>query len=59
MAQFATLAENLEKNDVPHEMITYGGAPHGFTVFGSEAYRQDADRKSWQRFSEFLSEVLK
>jgi dienelactone hydrolase len=59
MGQFALLAEALEENEVPHEMITYGGAPHGFTVFGGEGYRQEADRRSWQRFTEFLSEVLK
>jgi len=39
-------------------MITYSGAPHAFTVFGSDRYRQDADTKSWQRFTEFLSETL-
>jgi dienelactone hydrolase len=40
-------------------MITYGGAPHAFTVFGGDRYREDADRKSWQRFSEFLAATLK
>jgi len=59
MDDFADLARGLEKFGVRHEMITYGGAPHAFTVFGSEAYRPDADRKSWRRFSEFLAEVLK
>jgi dienelactone hydrolase len=39
-------------------MITYGGAPHAFTVFGSERYRADADAKSWQRFVEFLAATL-
>ena len=39
-------------------MITYGGAPHGFTVFGSNSYREDADTKSWKRFTEFLTETL-
>jgi dienelactone hydrolase len=56
---FSTLVEDLEKAGVPNEMITYGGAPHGWTVFGSGAYREDADRKSWARFSMFLDEVLK
>jgi dienelactone hydrolase len=58
MDQFARLAVELEKNGVPHEMITYGGAPHAFTVFGSERYREDADKKSWKRFIEFLGETL-
>lgn len=55
MDQFAGLAAELEQHQVDHEMITYSGAPHAFTVFGSPRYREDADRKSWQRFSEFLS----
>jgi dienelactone hydrolase len=58
MDQFAKLAVELEQEGVPHEMITYGGAPHAFTVFGQERYRQEADRKSWKRFSEFLTETL-
>ncbi len=59
MEQFALLANELEKSGVPHEMIAYGGAPHAFTVFGSSRYRQDADKKSWQRFSEFLTATLR
>jgi dienelactone hydrolase len=59
MEQFAALANELEQNGVAHEMITYGGAPHAFTVFGSDRYREDADQKSWQRFKEFLADTLK
>jgi dienelactone hydrolase len=59
MDQFARLAIELEEEGVPHEMITYGGAPHAFTVFGEQRYRKDADQKSWKRFSEFLTETLK
>jgi dienelactone hydrolase len=59
MEHFAKLAAELEKRGVPHEMITYGGAPHAFTVTGTDRYREDADRKSWQRFTEFLGETLK
>jgi len=58
MDDFANLANALEQHNVPHEMITYSGAPHAFTVFGSERYRKDADRKSWQRFILFLQELL-
>jgi dienelactone hydrolase len=58
MEMFAKLAEDLEANGVPHEMITYSGAPHAFTVFGTDRYRADADRKSWKRFTEFLAETL-
>ena len=59
MDQFAMLANALEEKGVPHEMITYGGAPHAFTVFGSDRYRKDADEKSWKRFCEFLEETLR
>ena len=59
MEDFAALAAELEAKGVAHEMITYGGAPHAFTVFGGDRYREDADKKSWQRFTEFLDETLK
>ncbi len=55
MSQFASLAEQLETAGVEHEMITYSGAPHAFTVFGSPRYREDADIKSWASFTQFLS----
>lgn len=58
MDQFAKLAIELEENGVPHEMITYGGAPHAFTVFGEKRYRKEADKKSWDRFTIFLTETL-
>ena len=59
MDDFKALALDLEASSVPHEMITYGGAPHAFTVFNTDKYREDADRKSWQRFQEFLKNTLK
>jgi dienelactone hydrolase len=59
MPDFATLAVELETAGISHEMITYSGAPHAFTVFGSDRYRQDADEKSWKRFAEFLQETLR
>jgi dienelactone hydrolase len=58
MDQFAKLAIELEEKGVSHEMITYSGAPHGFTAFGTKRYREGADKKSWKRFSEFLTETL-
>lgn len=58
MDQFAELANMLEEKRISHEMITYGGAPHAFTVFGSSPYREDADKKSWKRFTAFLNETL-
>jgi dienelactone hydrolase len=58
MDQFAKLANELEENGISHEMITYSGAPHAFTVFGSNRYRKDADKKSWKRFTAFLEQTL-
>ena len=58
MQDFAGLANELEENKISHEMITYGGAPHAFTVFGTDRYRKDADEKSWWRFRIFLKETL-
>lgn len=58
MAQFAALANDLEKAKVPNEMIAYGGAPHGWTVFGGRAYRKTQDEQSWKRFTEYLDELL-
>ena len=59
MDQFAALATQLEQQGISHEMITYSGAPHAFTVFGSNNYRKDADEKSWQRFSDYLRDTLR
>lgn len=59
MDQFAGLAKELETAGVDHEMITYGGAQHAFTVFGQDRYQEAADKKSWKRFTEFLVETLK
>lgn len=58
MDDFAKLARELEQYKVNHEMITYSGAPHAFSVFGSDRYRKDADEKSWRRFLEYLEETL-
>lgn len=58
LEDLAKLGVQLEKNNLPHELISYGGAPHAFTVFGSSRYRENADKKSWARFTSFLEEVF-
>ncbi|MFQ5761198.1 MAG: dienelactone hydrolase family protein [Acidiferrobacterales bacterium] len=58
MDQFAALTNQLETAGVRHQMVTYSGAPHAFTVFGSKRYREEADRKFWALFTEFLNEKL-
>ena len=59
MDVFAQLAKELEAAQISHEMITYGGAKHAFTVFESDRYQEKADRRSWKRFMMFLDQVLK
>ncbi|MBN1843706.1 MAG: dienelactone hydrolase family protein [Deltaproteobacteria bacterium] len=59
MDHFADLAKEMESAGVAHEMITYGGAQHAFTVFGGNRYQETADKKSWKRFTEFLTDTLK
>ena len=58
MDQFAALTKELEAAGVSHEMITYSGAQHAFTVLGGSRYQEAADKKSWKRFHEFLAETL-
>lgn len=56
---FATLGKTLEAAKVPHEMLTYSGAPHAFSVFGSDRYDARADKRSWKRYMDFLTEAYK
>lgn len=58
MDQFANLSKELESAGLDHEMITYGGAQHAFSVFGGNRYQEAADKKSWKRFTEFLEDTL-
>ena len=52
MEDVAALSRELEAANLPYEIQVYSGAPHGFTIFGAEAYRQDADEKSWAAFTD-------
>ena len=58
LEDFAALAGALEDHGIPHEMTTFSGAPHAFTVFGSDRYRADADERSWAAFQDFLGRTL-
>lgn len=59
MSDVDDLAVQLESHHVPHEIITYGGAPHAFTVFGTQNYHEQADQQSWHTFIDFLAENTK
>ncbi|WP_031551414.1 dienelactone hydrolase family protein [Parvularcula oceani] len=54
----ADLAQRLEEKGVPYELEVYSGAPHAFTVLGSDRYDERADTKSWTSFTNFLERNL-
>lgn len=58
MDHVAALSEQLEAAGVPYQIEVYSGAPHGFTEFESDRYRETADRESWEEFQEFLADTL-
>jgi carboxymethylenebutenolidase len=50
-----TFGEALVSAGVPHEFVTYPGAPHGFFELGNEEFA-DASADAWQRILRFLAE---
>ena len=58
MDHVADLSRELETAKVPYEIQVYSGAPHAFTVFGSNRYRETADMQSWGAFTDFLATNL-
>ncbi len=55
----------LDRAGVRWQMVTYGGARHGFTnpgadVYGIEnvRYNQEADERSWEELQRFLKEIF-
>lgn len=58
MDEVAALSRELEAAGVRYDIEVYSGAPHAFTVFGSERYRKRADKKSWAAFQDLLRETL-
>jgi dienelactone hydrolase len=59
LESFTALAKTLEAAKVPHEMVTYSGAKHAYTVFDSDNYDARADERSWKRYMDFLAEEYK
>lgn len=55
----STLGKELEAAGTTYTIEVYSGAPHAFTVIGSDRYQERADQLSWTSFSSFLSNVLK
>ena len=58
MEHVAGLSKELEAAGITYEIEVYSGAPHAFTVIGSNRYREVADKKSWAAFEEFLQNNL-
>jgi dienelactone hydrolase len=58
MTDVAAFVQEVEGAALDYRLEVYSGAPHAFTVFGSERYREDADLASWATFMRFLDERL-
>lgn len=54
----ASFADELEQAGLNYEIGIYSGAPHAFSVFGSDRYDQQADERSWHTFLAWLDETL-
>lgn len=48
--------ELRSRADLDWQVVVYAGAPHSFTVPGTDAYRPAADRRSWAAFESLLTE---
>jgi len=58
MDDVAALSKELESAGLTYQIDVYSGAPHAFTVYGSQAYREVADKRSWAEFQQFLATTL-
>ena len=54
----AALVRELEAAGATYEVEIYSGAPHAFTVFGTDRYQERADTKSWEALAGFLEDRL-
>lgn len=58
IADAAELAKTLEDAGITYQLDIYSGAPHAFTVIGSDRYDERADKRSWMNFETFLEDNL-
>ncbi len=57
----AVVAFENELRGAPHvdwQLTSYAGAPHAFTIPGTESYRPVADARSWRALVCFLDEIF-
>ena len=54
----AEAADMMEKAGITYEVQIYSGAPHAWTVFGSDRYQELADTQSWDAFMDFTGRYL-
>ena len=57
MDDLASLLDQLEEANIPHDAEVYGGARHSFTVPGSRDYDEQAESKSWAALQRFLARL--
>lgn len=57
-AVVAFAAELRAREDLDWQINVYAGAPHGFTLPGTPAYRPAADRRTWRELTGLLDEVF-
>lgn len=56
-AAIAAFQDELRtRDDLDWQVLVYSGAPHAFTLPGTPAYREAADRRSWAALVELLAE---
>lgn len=56
--EVSALQQQLEQAGVQYEIEIYSGAPHAFTVFGSDRYQERAEELSWQAFLSFMQREM-
>jgi dienelactone hydrolase len=56
--QVLAFQEEMSAADVDWQLVSYGGAVHGFTHVGSESYHPDAARRAWHAMSAFFEEIF-
>ena len=64
-AEVLAFEDEMRKAGADYQLISYGGAVHGFTNPGAGgdksrgvAYQEAADKRSWQAMQDFFREIF-